>query len=158
MAVKRLLTEFGMGASLRRQDYTQAAVRGVKNALWHNSINLAELFGKAKTDMLIEVEVAVQNPSSVDKSAVAEIFPYGQVQVTVVPGGLDVPRPDGLPTVMANIAISVSLDLELASLAIKDSLSKWAWAMTNMGRIIPRRQAARLKTRFAILRFRCSKP
>jgi len=57
MAVKRLLTEFGMGASLRRQDYTQAAVRGVKNALWHNSINLAELFGKAKTDMLIEVEV-----------------------------------------------------------------------------------------------------
>ena len=115
MAVKRLLTEFGMGASLRRQDYTQAAVRGVKNALWHNSINLAELFGKAKTDMLIEVEVAVQNPSSVDKSAVAEIFPYGQVQVTVVPGGLDVPRQDGPPTVMANIAISVSLDLELAS-------------------------------------------
>lgn len=38
MAVKRLLTEFGMGASLRRQDYTQAAVRGVKDALWHNSI------------------------------------------------------------------------------------------------------------------------
>ena len=115
MAVKRLLTEFGMGASLRRQDYTQAAVRGVKNALWPNSINLAELFGKGKTGMRIEVEVAVHNPSSVDKSAVAGIFPYGQVQVTVVSGGLDVPRPDGLPTVMANIAISVSLDLELAS-------------------------------------------
>ena len=115
MAVKRFLTEFGMGASLRRQDYTQAAVRGVKDALWHNSINLAELFGKAKTDMLIDVEVAVQSPSSVDITAVAEIFPYGQVQVTVVPGGLDVPRPDGLPTVMANVAISVSLDLELAS-------------------------------------------
>ena len=62
MAAKRLLTEFGMGASLRRQDYTQAAVRGVQDALWHNSINLAELFGKAKTDMLIDVEVAVQNP------------------------------------------------------------------------------------------------
>ncbi|MDA8984044.1 Lin0512 family protein, partial [Planktomarina temperata] len=42
-------------------------------------------------------------------------FPYGQVQVTVVPGGLDVPRPDGLPTVMANVAISVSLDLKVAS-------------------------------------------
>ena len=69
MAVKRLLTEFGMGASLRRQDYTQAAVRGVKDALWHNSINLAELFGKAKKDMLIDVEVAVQNPASVDVNA-----------------------------------------------------------------------------------------
>jgi len=115
MAVKRLLTEFGMGASLRRQDYTQAAVRGVKDALWHNSINLAELFGKAKKDMLIDVEVAVQDPASVDVNAVAEIFPYGQVQVTVVPGGLDVPRPDALPTVMANVAISVSLDLKVAS-------------------------------------------
>ena len=110
-----LMVEFGMGSSLRRGDYTQAATRAVRDALWHNSINLAELFGKAKTDMLIDVEVAVQNPSFLDKSAVAEIFPYGQVQVTVVPGGLDVPRPDGLPTVMANIAISVSLDLELAS-------------------------------------------
>jgi uncharacterized protein (TIGR02058 family) len=115
MAVKQLLTEFGMGASLRRQDYTQAAIRGVKDALWHNSINLAELFGKTKTDMLIDVEVAVQNPEAVDINAVAEIFPYGQIQVIVVPGGLDVPRPDGLPTVIANIAISVSLDLELAS-------------------------------------------
>ena len=115
MAVKRLLTEFGMGASLRRQDYTQAAVRGVKDALWHNSINLAELFGKAKKDMLIDVEVAVQNPCFSGCQRVAEIFPYGQVQVTVVPGGLDVPRPDGLPTVMANVAISVSLDLKVAS-------------------------------------------
>jgi uncharacterized protein (TIGR02058 family) len=76
---------------------------------------MAELFGKAKTDMLIDVEVAVQNPEAVDINAVAEIFPYGQVQVIVVPGGLDVPRADGLPTVIANIAISVSLDLELAS-------------------------------------------
>ncbi|MFT6105690.1 MAG: hypothetical protein ACJA1E_002124, partial [Paracoccaceae bacterium] len=42
MAQKRLLTEFGMGTSLRRQDYTQAARRAVEDALWHNSINLAE--------------------------------------------------------------------------------------------------------------------
>ena len=46
MAIKRLLTEFGMGSSLRRCDYTKAAVRAVKDALWHNSINIAELFGK----------------------------------------------------------------------------------------------------------------
>ncbi len=65
--------------------------------------------------MLIEVEVAVQNPSSVDKSAVAEILPLWPSAGHRGPGGLDVPRPDGLPTVMANIAISVSLDLELAS-------------------------------------------
>jgi uncharacterized protein (TIGR02058 family) len=46
----RLLTEFGMGTSLRRQDYTQAAKRALQNALWHNSINLAELYGQPKED------------------------------------------------------------------------------------------------------------
>tara|TARA_B100000780_G_scaffold219950_1_gene159001 strand:+ start:906 stop:1253 length:348 start_codon:yes stop_codon:yes gene_type:complete len=113
MAVKRLLTEFGMGSSLRRRDYTQAAVRAVKDALWHNSINLAELFGKAKSEMLVDVEVGVQDPDAVDQAAVAEIFPYGQVRVQVVHGGLDVHRPEGNQTVIANVAISVSLDLEV---------------------------------------------
>ena len=111
MAVKRLLTEFGMGSSLRRRDYTQAAVRAVKDALWHNSINLAELFGKDKTEMLIDVEIGVQDPDAVNCADVAKIFPYGQVRVEVMHGGLDVPRPEGHPTVMANVAISVSLDL-----------------------------------------------
>ena len=30
MAIKRLLTEFGMGSSLRRRDYTEAAKRAVR--------------------------------------------------------------------------------------------------------------------------------
>ncbi|MBO9464671.1 Lin0512 family protein [Tropicibacter sp. R15_0] len=113
MPRKRLLTEFGFGSSLRRQDYTQAAMRGVENALWHNSINLAELFGREKSDMLIDVDVAVAAPDQVDVEKVAGVFPYGQVRVHVSKGGLDIPRQDGgKPTVMANIAISVSFEME----------------------------------------------
>ncbi|MEP2534167.1 Lin0512 family protein [Shimia sp.] len=113
MVDKRLLTEFGMGSSLRRQDYTEAACRAVKDALWHNSINLAELFGKEKEDMRITVEVGVQQPDKIAVDKVASIFPYGQVTVLPVAGGLDVPRADGgNPTVIANVAISVALDLE----------------------------------------------
>lgn len=84
----------------------------MENALWHNSINLAELFGKDKSDMRITVDVGVQQPDRVDTDAVALVFPYGTVTVTVTKGGLDVPRPDGdgLPTVMANVAISVALE------------------------------------------------
>jgi uncharacterized protein (TIGR02058 family) len=109
---KRMLTEMGMGTSLRRQDYTEAAVRAVKDALWHNSINLAELFGRDKSDMLIDLEIGVQQPDRVDVSALASVFPYGQVAVSVVKGGLDVPRADGgLPTVIANAAISVSFEV-----------------------------------------------
>ena len=107
----RLLTQFGMGTSLRRQDYTEAAVRAVRDALWHNSINLAELFGKPKEAMRLTVEIGVQDPGAVDTAAVAAVFPYGTPEVRVVPGGLDVPRPGGgAPTVIANAAISVAIE------------------------------------------------
>jgi uncharacterized protein (TIGR02058 family) len=106
---KRMLTEMGMGTSLRRQDYTEAAIRAVKDALWHNSINLAELFGRDKSEMLIDLDIGVQQPDLVAQDALAAVFPYGQVRVSVVKGGLDVPRADGgKPTVIANAAISVS--------------------------------------------------
>ena len=110
----RLLTEFGMGTSLRRGDYTQAAKRAVQDALWHNSINLAELFGFEKTAMQITVEIGVQQPDAVDVDAVAEIFPYGDTTFKVHKGGLDVPRPEGTgnPTIMANVALSVAFDME----------------------------------------------
>jgi len=110
---KRMLTEMGMGTSLRRQDYTEAAIRAVKDALWHNSINLAELFGRDKSDMLIDLDIGVQQPDLVIQEALAVVFPYGQVKISVVKGGLDVPRADGgKPTVIANAAISVSFEME----------------------------------------------
>ena len=117
--MKRLLVEFGMGTSLRRGDYTQAAKRAVQDALWHNSINLAELFGFDKTDMQIRLDVGVQKPEEVDADALKEVFPYGDVTVNVAKGGLDVSRPEaqegsGNPTIMANVALSVSFDMERA--------------------------------------------
>lgn len=115
MPKTRLLTEFGQGASLRRQDYTQAARRALQDALWHNSINLAELFGKDKEAMIIDVEVGVQQPDQLDTETLKDIFPYGQISITGTKGGLDVPRPDGNHTVIATVAINVSLDLEPAT-------------------------------------------
>lgn len=111
-----LLVEFGMGTSLRRGDYTEAARRAVQDALWHNSINLAELFGFEKADMHIRLDVGVQKPEAVDREALVGVFPYGQVTVNVVKGGLDIPRPegDGNPTIMANVALSVGFDMERA--------------------------------------------
>lgn len=44
----RLFTEFGIGTSLRHQDYTEAALRGIKDALWRNSINFAKIWVEAK--------------------------------------------------------------------------------------------------------------
>lgn len=112
--MQKLMVEFGMGTSLRRGDYTQAAKRAVQDALWHNSINLAELFGFDKADMRITLDVGVQKPEEVDAEALREVFPYGHVTVNIGKGGLDVPRPDGIgnPTIMANVALSVGFDME----------------------------------------------
>jgi len=115
--VETLLIEFGMGSSLRRGDYTQAAERAVRDALWHNSINLAELFGFEKTDMQITLDVGVQKPDAVDIDVLKAVFPYGNVTVNVTKGGLDVPRPKGQegaghPTVMANVALRVGFNME----------------------------------------------
>ena len=116
MAKTRVLVEFGMGTSLRREDYTEAALRAIKDALWHNSINLAELFGFDKTDMQIRLDVGVQEPDRVDTEALRAVFPYGEIAVNVTKGGLDVPRPEGEgnPTIMANVALSVGFAMERA--------------------------------------------
>jgi len=112
MAKTRVLVEFGMGTSLRREDYTQAAIRAIKDALWHNSVNIAELFDFPKEAMIIDAEIGVQKPENVDIRALKEIFPYGQRNITVVQGGLDIDKPqsDGR-TVIANAAIVVSFEM-----------------------------------------------
>ncbi len=116
MAKKRVVTQFGMGTSIRSRDYTEAAARAIRDALWHNSLNVAEAFGFPKEAMIIDVEIGVQQPEAVDRDALLKIFPYGQPAVTVVKGGLDVPRrdKDGL-SVIANAAILVSFDMEPAN-------------------------------------------
>jgi uncharacterized protein (TIGR02058 family) len=114
--MQTLMVEFGMGSSLRRADYTQAAERAVRDALWHNSINLAELFDFDKSAMKITLDVGVQRPDQVDAEVLRAVFPYGDVTVNVQRGGLDVPRPEGEgnPTIMANVALSVAFDMERA--------------------------------------------
>jgi len=62
MAKKRMVMELGMGSSLRQQDYTRAACRAVEDALWHNSLSIADAFGLDRSAMIIEVEIGVQQP------------------------------------------------------------------------------------------------
>ncbi|MGR3617161.1 MAG: Lin0512 family protein [Paracoccaceae bacterium] len=113
MAKTRVLVEFGMGSSLRREDYTEAALRALKDALWHNSISVAEVFGFQKEAMIIDAEIGVQKPDAVDIAPLLAIFPYGKSTINVVHGGLDIEKPDASGrTVIANAAIKVSFDME----------------------------------------------
>lgn len=113
MAKTRMVTQFGMGTSIRRRDYTEAAARAIRDALWHNALNVAEAFGFPKEAMLIDVEIGVRRPEAVDVAALLGLFPYGRPSIALVEGGLDVEKPGGGgTTVIANAAIIVSFDME----------------------------------------------
>ncbi|WP_027967162.1 Lin0512 family protein [Halomonas halocynthiae] len=113
MAKTRLVHQFGMGTSIRSRNYTEAAARAIRDALWHHSLNLADAFDFPRETMLIDVEIGVQKPEAVDRNALREVFPYGQPSITVVKGGLDIDKPDGSgTTVIANAAVIVSFDME----------------------------------------------
>lgn len=104
-----------MGTDLQGQNYTKAAVRALKDALWHNSLTVAPALGYPRESMQVDVEIGVAQPDKVDKAEVAAVLPYGSAQVTVVLGGLDIPSDDGSKvTVMANAAAVVYLDIEEA--------------------------------------------
>lgn len=111
MALKRMVMELGMGTDLGGADYTKAAVRAVEDALWRNSLTVADAFGVPRDEMRIEVHIGAGRPDEIDAAKVAAVFPYGKATVTAVEGGMDIPKEDGDRTIVVNAAVVVSLDL-----------------------------------------------
>ena len=117
MALKRMVLEMGMGTDLQGQDYTKAAVRALKDALWHNSLSIAPAFGFDREKMVIEVSIGVAQPAQVDIDVVKAVLPYGQASVEAVQGGLDILSDcKTKTTVVANAAVVVYLDFDESSL------------------------------------------
>jgi uncharacterized protein (TIGR02058 family) len=111
MALKRYVTEFGMGTDVHGGDYTKAARRAVSDAIRHSSLNFFRALDKSPDDMRITVRIGVQSPEQIDAAAVAAELPYGEVTVEAVVGGLDVPAEAGADRiVIANAAVIVCFD------------------------------------------------
>ena len=105
MAWKRMVLQIGMGTDIRGADYTKAAVRALRDALWHNSLSVADAVGLPVDSMRVEVTIGVPKPERVDKAAVLAVLPHGTGTVTVVEGGLEIPNDAGTnSTVIANAA------------------------------------------------------
>ena len=112
VARKRLAIEMGMGTDLHGQDYTKAAIRALRDALWHNSLTVVRALGYPIESMQVDIKIGVAQPDNVDKQAVADVLPYGTGRVEVVKGGLDIPKDDGAGiTVIASAAAIVYLDI-----------------------------------------------
>ena len=112
MALQRVALEIGMGTDIRGGDYTKAAVRALRDALWHNSLTVANAVGKSSDDMQVEVLIGVPQPDKVDTAQVLAILPHGTGTVNVVQGGLEIPNDAGTnSTLIANAAAVVRLDI-----------------------------------------------
>jgi uncharacterized protein (TIGR02058 family) len=111
MARVRCIAEMGMGVDVHGKDATKAARRAVSDAIRHSSLGFFRMLGKTPADMLVDVTVAVPDPSGVDTAAVAKELPYGTVKVAAVKGGLEIPAEQGGDAIIiANAAVIVSLD------------------------------------------------
>ncbi len=112
MAWKRVVLEIGMGTDIRGADSTKAAVRALRDALWRNSLTITRALGMDPDAMRVEIIIGVPRPETVDTGQVLAVLPHGTGTVTVVDGGLEIPRDDGGDsTLLAHAAAVVRLDL-----------------------------------------------
>ena len=112
MTLKRVALEIGMGTDIRGGDYTKAAVRALRDALWHNSLSVANALGKDTDSMVVEVLIGVPKPDKVDTAQVLAVLPHGTGTVSVVEGGLEIRNDAGTDsTLIANACVVVSLDV-----------------------------------------------
>ena len=112
MALKPVVLEIGMGTDIRGSEPTKAAVRALKDALWHNSLSVAKALDMDTDSMVTEVTIGVPDPEKVDKDAVLAVLPHGTGTVNVVEGGLKIPNELGTDaTLIAHAAAVVRLNL-----------------------------------------------
>jgi uncharacterized protein (TIGR02058 family) len=111
MSGKRVILEMGSGNDLHGGDYTKAAVRAVEDAIHHSSLTFIRTLGVDPGAMQVEVTIGVQRPEKVDAEAVKAVLPHGQITVSVVKGGLDVPDEEaGDVAVIASAAVAVRIE------------------------------------------------
>jgi len=112
MSLRRMVLQIGMGTDIRGADHTKAAVRALRDALWHNGLSVADAVGLPVDAMQVEVTIGVPHPERVDKDAILAVLPHGTGSVRVVEGGLEIANDAGTnTTVIANAAAVVRLDL-----------------------------------------------
>jgi len=112
MALKRMVLQMGQGTDIRGADSTKAAERAVRDALWRNYLRIADVMGQPRENMDIQVTIGAPRPETIDKGAVAAVFPYGKIEVLCEEGGLEIAATDrDDSTLLAHAAVVVRLDI-----------------------------------------------
>lgn len=119
MEFKRFVIELGMGTDLHGQDVTRAAQKAVKDAISRSCLcGLTEILNLQDLNVMqVSVTVAAPYPERVDTQRVLGEIPFGQKNITVMKGGMEVAgmfapqlgdSQDSI--VVVNVAVVVSVD------------------------------------------------
>lgn len=112
MTLKRMALQMGQGTDIRGADSTKAAERAVRDALWRNNLQIADALRQPRNSMNIHVTIGAPRPESIDKDAVAAVFPYGKVEVLCEEGGLEIATPGrDDSTLLAHAAVVVRMEV-----------------------------------------------
>ncbi len=112
MALKRMVLQLGQGTDIHGADSTKAAERAVRDALWRNFLQIADVLGQPRDNMDIQVMIGAPRPETIDKRAVAAVFPYGKIEVFCEEGGLEIATPEGADsTLLAHAAVIVRMEV-----------------------------------------------
>lgn len=112
MSLKRMVLQMGQGTDIRGADSTKVAERAVRDALWRNNLQIADALGQPRDSMNIHVTIGAPRPESINKDAVAAVFPYGKVEVLCEEGGLEIATPGrDDSTLLAHAAVVVRMEV-----------------------------------------------
>src|SRR5215204_5335690 len=98
-----MVLQIGMGTDIRGRDYTKAAVRALRDALWHNSLSVAGALGQPTDAMHVEVTIGVPRPELVDKAAVLA------VQDAIHHSALSVIRSLGIDSLTMQVEVTIGV-------------------------------------------------
>ena len=93
MAMKRMVLELGMGTDIRGLDDTKAAVRALRDALWHNSLTITSALGVDIDSMVVDITIGTPHPERVYRAADIFVYPspyepFGMVVTEAMASGL----------------------------------------------------------------------
>ena len=77
--LKRVILEMGTGNALHSKDYTKAAKRAVEDAIHHSSLTVFRSLGIDPSSMVIELNLAAQEPGKLTSKPWPQPFPLARL-------------------------------------------------------------------------------
>ena len=105
---QRFIIEMGIGVDQYGQDRTKAACKAVTHAISFASLSLFANMGIDRDQVRLKITIGSDKPGEVNTSEVAKALPFGEPEIVINSGGLQV-QDGGKTIIVANAAVEVFL-------------------------------------------------